>query len=255
MATTHYYYVDESGDLTLFNQKGKTIVGSEGCSRIFMIGVLQLPDPKLAKEKLEFLRQELLSDPHLSQIPSMQPIAKKTAIAFHAKNDHESIRQKVFNLLPSFGCKVCIAIRRKKLMADKYYKIKDTRFQTNLVCDDLVKRLFKNLLHKADENKIIFAKLGKSERREALKSAITRAKENFNNSNSQCHDKPTTIEVKQSSDDVGLQIIDYYLWALQRLYERQDDHYFLKLQRDYRLIMDLDDTRSKPYGEWYSNFK
>jgi len=47
------YYVDEAGDLTLFNKRGHMIVGKEGVSRVFMVGVAYLPDPKPAHHKLE----------------------------------------------------------------------------------------------------------------------------------------------------------------------------------------------------------
>ena len=34
-AVVHHYFVDEAGDPSLFNAKGKVIVGTEGCSRYF----------------------------------------------------------------------------------------------------------------------------------------------------------------------------------------------------------------------------
>jgi len=55
------------------------------------------------------------------------------------------------------------------------------------------------------------------------------------------------------SEYAGLQVIDYYLWALQRLFERGEDRFFNLVAKDYRLVMDLDDKRNKPYGEWYSD--
>ncbi|MGH9421525.1 MAG: DUF3800 domain-containing protein, partial [Thermoanaerobaculia bacterium] len=51
----------------------------------------------------------------------------------------------------------------------------------------------------------------------------------------------------------GLQAIDYFLWALQRFYERREDRYFAPLAAHYRVVMDLDDTRRKAYGEWYTD--
>lgn len=48
-------------------------------------------------------------------------------------------------------------------------------------------------------------------------------------------------------------MLDYYLWALQRLYEQGESRFFELLAQDYRLIMDLDDKRYKPYGTWYSD--
>jgi len=54
------------------------------------------------------------------------------------------------------------------------------------------------------------------------------------------------------SNSAGLQVIDYFLWALQRLFERGDDRYFAPLHSKYRLIVDIDDTRTNAYGEWYT---
>ena len=65
--------------------------------------------------------------------------------------------------------------------------------------------------------------------------------------------KPTTIRVDVPSNSAGLEAVDYCLWALQRLYERGEDRYFNYLADKFRLVMDLDDTRNKPYGEWYSD--
>lgn len=56
------------------------------------------------------------------------------------------------------------------------------------------------------------------------------------------------------SDEAGLQVIDYFLWALQRFYERGDDRYFNYLASHYSRIMDFDDKRSgKDYGKWYND--
>ena len=65
-------------------------------------------------------------------------------------------------------------------------------------------------------------------------------------------DKPTGIRAAEPHEFGGLQVVDYYLWALQRMYERREDRFFESLRPAYRLIMDLDDTGSKPYGEWYT---
>jgi hypothetical protein len=34
------YFVDEAGDGTLFNRKKRVVVGQEGCSKFFILGVL-----------------------------------------------------------------------------------------------------------------------------------------------------------------------------------------------------------------------
>jgi hypothetical protein len=249
------YYVDEAGDLTLFNKRGHVIVGREGVSQVFMVGMAYLPDPKMASHKLEQLRADLLADPYFKDVPSVQVHTKKTAIYFHAKDDLPEVRREVLKLLPQFGAKVQIAVRRKEYLVKtaRLLHQRQSRLSANDAYDDLVKRLFKNSLHTAQKNHIVFAQRGKSARQQALEKAIRRAKANFEKKTGISSDSETTISSGYPSQYTGLQVIDYYLCALQRMYERGEDRFFHLLAPAYRLIMDLDDTRNKPYGEWYSD--
>lgn len=249
------YYVDEAGDLTLFNKKGKIMLGKNGVSNIFMIGVVELSNPILVEEKLKDLRKNLLNDSRFKKIPSMQPSAKKTALLFHAKNDHREVRQEVFKKLTKIEAKVQIAIRRKVELvnyAKRLKEYKNEKLSEGKIYDSLVTFLFTNMLHQAEENRIIFARLGTSERRESLASALKTAKNKFNKKWGKDYNSSIIIDVKKSSDEIGLQVIDYYLWALQRLYEQKEDSFFMSLAQNYSLIVDLDDKRKREYGEWYS---
>ncbi len=114
---THNYFVDETGDLALFDKRGRTIVGKTGVSRVFMVGVAHLPDPQVGQQKLEKLRSELLADPYFKDVPSMRSEANKTAICFHAKDDLPEVRREVFKLLPEIDPKVQVVIRRKEYLA------------------------------------------------------------------------------------------------------------------------------------------
>lgn len=249
------YFVDEAGDLTLFDKRGRVIVGQEGVSMTFMVGVAYLPDPEMAHHKLEELRAALLADAYFKGVPSMQSNAGKTALYFHAKDDLPEIRREMFKVLPQFGAKVQVAIRRKETlvnMAQALYRRGD-KIRLDDFYDDLVKRLFKRLLHKADKNFIVFARRGKSVRLHALEWAIERAKQNFETATGIGSASKTLIVPAYPSEYAGLQVIDYYLWALQRLFERGEDRFFNLAAKDYRLVMDLDDKRNRPYGEWYSD--
>ena len=101
-----YYFVDEAGDLTLFNKRGQLLVGRSGVSRVFLVGVAHLPDPAAARRALAGLRDRLLGDPYFKGVPSMRAEAGKTALCFHAKDDLPEVRREVFRLLPAFGAKV-----------------------------------------------------------------------------------------------------------------------------------------------------
>ena len=54
-----HYYVDEAGDLTLFSRRGKPLLGTEGVSHCFMVGVAQVPDPEHLHHQLNDLRMSL----------------------------------------------------------------------------------------------------------------------------------------------------------------------------------------------------
>jgi hypothetical protein len=202
------------------------------------------------------VRVELLADPYFRGVPSMQTERKKTAICFHAKDDLPEVRREVFKLLPSFNARIIIAIKRKGILARQYqelYANTGVKFKANIIYDELISRIFRDKLHSADENRIVFARRGKSPRETALEDALIRAKRNFEARWGKRTDRPTNISSAYPSESAGLQVADYYLWAIQRMFERGEDRFFQALASQYRLIMDLDDTRRKAYGEWYSD--
>jgi hypothetical protein len=230
------------------------IVGREGVSRLFLVGVADVPDPLAARAALDGLRASLLADPYFRGVPSMLPASNKTAACFHAKDDLPEVRREVFKLLPTLGVQVQAAVRRKSDLvgeARMMYSL-GVKLRASDIYDELVKRLFKNLLHRGSSHLVCFARRGKSDRQDALTAALQRAKQNFRQQWKTDADPPFAIRASVPSADTGLQIVDYYLWALQRLMERDEDRYFASVADQFSLIMDLDDKRQKPYGRWYS---
>jgi hypothetical protein len=254
--STSHFFVDEAGDLTILGRHGVSLLGQEGVSNCFMVGVAQIANPNQMRREIDVLRAEILSDPYFRKVPSLQSHRKKTALCFHAKDDCAEVRMAVFKLLARHDTKVIVGVRRKCVLVElaKRSWINGVRLSTDSVYDDLVKTVFKPILHKADRNVICFARRGKSTRQHALQLAISRAQRNFLRDTGIEGNKLTEIIPTVPSESVGLQVVDYYLWALQRLYERGDDRYFDFLSGHYRLIMDFDDKRcGKDYGTWYSD--
>ncbi len=260
-----HYFVDEAGDMVLFDKKGRISVGRGDVPRCFMVGLVDLPDPAAAHAKLEDLRSSLLAEPFFNTAPSMRPESNKTAVFFHAKDDLPEVRYEVMKLLPSFGAKVIIGIRRKYPHAVRHKaiyertgkKVKpDTLFNT--FYDDLVSQIFRNKLHstkktEVSEIRIVFARRGKSARQEALRAALDTARRNFEAKWRGKRFPPVTISSAYPSESAGLQVVDYYLWAMQRMYEKGEQRFYRALESQYRLTMDVDDKRNKPYGQWYSD--
>jgi hypothetical protein len=71
-AKTQHYYVDEAGDGTLFNRKKQIVLGTEGCSQFFLLGLLDVEEPDRLGEDIASLHTSVLSDAYLKKIPSMQ---------------------------------------------------------------------------------------------------------------------------------------------------------------------------------------
>ena len=109
-----HYFVDEAGDPTLFSPKGKIIIETEGCSRFFILGKLDVENPDALTLEVESLRSQLLSDPYFKGVPSMQPEKLKTALAFHATDDPAEVRREVFKLLVRHNLRFYAVVRDKR---------------------------------------------------------------------------------------------------------------------------------------------
>ena len=246
------FFVDESGDLARFYKKGRSLLGQEGVSKTFMLGVLQVNEDIIKVSKaFEDLRQDLLSDPCLKAIPSLA----KTKLYFHAKDDCSAVRREVFKLLKSLDVKVQVIVKRKKELIENslaVYEHRKEKISERDIYQSLVSRLFKPLLHKNDSYNILFATRGKTFNNESLTNALEQAKRNCFNSWGIQNDSVININHDLPSKYIGLQIVDYYLWAVNQLYEKEDDSYFKVLEDQYSLIWDVDDTREKQYGVYYT---
>jgi hypothetical protein len=250
------YFVDEAGDATLFAEKGKVIIGSQGCSRYFLLGVLDLPDPNALKVELETLRTNLLADPYFKKVPSMQKSEKKTALFFHAKDDVPEVRREVFTLLMRIDLGFFAVVRDKQRVFEYVRQRNENdaayRYHPNELYDYMVRRLFKYLLHKDDGYEVYFSKRGKEDRTIALIQALDKTRQRFAAEvGIQSH---ASVNVFPQTPDRqgGLQAVDYFLWALQRFYERREDRYLDFVWPAVKLAHDLDDTRQNAYGVYYT---
>lgn len=251
---TKHFFVDEAGDLTLFGKRGRSLLGTPGVSDYFMIGVLDLPDPNEAREQLEGLREELMNAPYFGGVPSLQPQGKKTALAFHAKDDTAEVRYEVIRALARIGGKVVVGIRRKDALVREYrllYKQTGFKGNENDVYDHLVTEVFRGRLAPGNNNEIVFARRGPRDRTKALGKAVEKATRYAAPRNIRMS-RPAKVTSALPHEEAGLQVIDYYLWAVQRLFHKGEDRFYRALEPQYEMVIDLDDKRNRRGGEWYS---
>ena len=252
-----HYFVDEGGDSTLFSKTGKTLVGTEGCSRFFILGLLDVPDPVALTDRFDELRARLMSDSYFKNVPSMQPDARKTALAFHAKDDLPEVRRDVFQILRDTEGLRFFAVVADKLSVLEYVRQRNKRepayrYHPNELYDSLTERLFRERLHQSSGYDIIFSKRGKSDRTAALHRALESGRSRFVTQQEITSLASLNIAVATPKEHAGLQAVDYFIWALQRLYERGENRYLAYLWKAFGLVHDIDDTTKTDYGVYYT---
>ncbi len=153
---TSFYFVDESGDPTFYDKRGNLILGTEGVSKILILGFVKTDDPKSIRKGIHKLQREVACDPYLEGIPSLE----KTLITFHAKDDCAEVRERVFRTIAKFDFNAEIVVARKipAVFNERH------RRSEHVFYDDLVSRLFENRLHLAKQNEIFFATRGSKPR-------------------------------------------------------------------------------------------
>lgn len=241
-----YYFVDEAGDTTLFARRKRLIVGNKGCSRYFMLGKLDVAAPDRLAKDLATLRAELLADPYFKNVPSMQPVAGKTALTFHAKDDRPEVRREVFKLLmkPEHELRFYAVVRDKIALAD-YVKQQNERdpsyrYRQNEVYDTLVTELFRPFHSVVDFVDICYATRGAKPRTKAFEAALVEAEREFERSFGFQYPNPWKVRASTPKQEAGLQAVDYFLWTLQRFYEKQEDGFVEMLWSKIKLVHDLD---------------
>ena len=244
-ATVIHNFVDEAGTPTLFARRQRIIVGDEGCSNFFLLGTVTVEDPVAVGLSLENLRRELLADPYFRGGPSMLLKAKKTALAFHAKDDLPEIRREVFRLLPKLAIRFRAVVRDKMRLVEEVQARNERdaafRYSESAIYDSMVTTLFENHFHRGDHFAVTFAKRGAKPRTHALRTALEQAREKRVSAtgtpaNARLDITPSTPELC-----VPLQVIDYFLWALRRFYEQREDRFLELVWAQTDLVHDIDE--------------
>jgi hypothetical protein len=254
-----HYFVDEAGDPVLFGGKGRVLVGTEGCSRYFAVGLLDVADAVRLSADLAKLRAELLADPYFKDVPSLQPEAKKTALYFHAKDDLPEVRREMFKLLQRHELKFSAVVRDKQAVLDfvraRHERGSAYRYKPDDLYDHTVRRLFKDRLHKHDGYTIRFAIRSNSHRTAAFQKALETARERFAREQAIAITSKLDVKAARPTDEPALQAVDYFLWALQRTFEKREDRFLQLLWPQCSLVVDVDDTREAEYGSYYTKQK
>lgn len=234
-----YFFVDESGDPTFYDARGNLIVGA-GSSPVLILGFIETQTPRVLRQAILELQQHVITDDYLRRIPSI----RKTATAFHAKDDTPEVRYLFYKLIKQLDFKTHFIVARK---VEKIFR-NSFGASENKFYDHLAAKLFRNVLHRHSHNHIYFAERGSRTRQKPLETAIRQAKDWFDEK-TQSDDLSSIYDVQAQSPkgEPCLSVIDYMNWAVYRAYTKREMRYFDFVRDKVSLLVDLYD--SKPYRD------
>lgn len=236
----YHRFLDEAGDTTFFGKGKITIVGSEGVSKAFIIGMVKFKEPlQPLREKIINLQNEVIKDPYFKDIPSIQKKVNSKGYYFHATDDIPEVRKIFFEFINSINLSFEAVVGRK--IYEIFYKKHNSR-EVEFYAD-LLSHLLKNKLQIGGKLILNISERGKSTKNKNLLLALRKAKDRFNKKNP---DKETVTQVvfniQSQTKEPLLNIADYLCWSVQRVFERGEVRYYNYIKEKISLVIDLFDS-------------
>ena len=220
----HYHrFLDEAGDTTFYGKGKIPLLGTEGVSKYFILGMLTINESlHTLRKKIAELQNNIASDPYLFDIPSIQKKKKNIGYFLHAKDDVPEVRKMAFELIKSIDCSFNAVVGRKDYSV---YEKKHNGNQAEFYAD-----LLSHLLHSGmnDFKKLVLNVAQRSRctthtnLEKGLQKAIAISKYRYPDSADFC---TMVFNVQKPTTEPIINLTDYFLWALQRKVERGENRY------------------------------
>ena len=221
---TGHRYFDEAGDTTFYGKGKIPLLGTFGVSSNFLLGMLTLNEPvQLIRQKIIELQNDIITDPYFNNVPSIHKKKSTFGYFLHAKDDIPEVRKLVFDLIISIDCKFDAVISRKDY---NIYERKHNGNQSEFYADMLSNLLHDNIF---GFDKLVLNIASRSRctthlnLERGLQKAMFISKHKFPNGKSNCQVK---FNVQRPTTEPIINIADYFLWAIQRMVERNEKRYF-----------------------------
>lgn len=235
----HHRFLDETGDPTFYGKGRRLIVGQEGVSSSFGLGVVRIDRPlENVRREVRALQVQVESDPLLNTIPSVQKRVASGGFFFHACKDSPDVRAVLLRYLRELECEAEVVVARKiPALFEKQHHGREEEFYA-----DLLAHLIKNRLKRAGILVLNVAERGSSTREkvltEALRLATERAAKKWGGENLKAR---AVFNVQNPRAEPLLTVSDYLCWAVQRVFEQGEVRHYNYLEEKIRLVVDLYD--------------
>jgi len=240
--TVTHRFIDEVGDTTFYGKGKEIILGQEGVSQIFGMGIAKFHRPLAdVRSEIVALHQQVERDALLNTIPSVAKRIAKGGFYFHACKDSPDVRTVFLHYLRELDCEVEVVVARKipSLFIHKHHG-KDDEFYA-----DVLSHLIKGRLKQPRRIVLNIAERGSSTRAKVLDDAVAkalgRAGKKWDTSDLRGE---VVFNVQNPLREPLLTVPDYFGWAVQRVFEKGEMRFYDYLRAKIRLVVDLYDAEN-----------
>ena len=244
-------FLDEAGDTTFFGKGRVPMLGQEGVSLSFGLGMVKFAASIAEmREQVANLCRSVEADDYVKRIPSVVKRVQSGGFYFHAKDDAPEVRERLFRWIRAADCSLEMVVGRKLpgLFAKKHNG-NESEFYA-----DLLSHLLKNKLKLGQRLVINIAERGKSTRNHVLELALQKARERFAKKQDAAEiSSEVVFNVQTPRTEPLLSVPDYLAWTVQRVFERGETRHYDFVRERISLVVDLYDAeRYAGSGNYYT---
>ena len=157
-------------------------------------------------------------------MPSIQKKKSKYGYFLHAKDDIPEVRKMAFELIHELDCHFEVVVAKKVYdIYQRKHNGKEAEFYA-----DLLSHLLQN---KLDEQAVLVlnvAERAKCTTHQNLTRGLEKAmgKNTTNNQQEDVNNRRVVFNVQRPTTEPILNLVDYFCWAVQRFFEREETRYY-----------------------------
>ncbi|MBK9248358.1 MAG: DUF3800 domain-containing protein [Ignavibacteria bacterium] len=237
----YHRFLDEAGDTTFYGKGKNVILGDEGVSKAFILGIVKFKEPlDVVRSRIRILQQEVVNDPYFIDDTRIQKRIVKSGFYFHASNDRPEVRKIFFEYIKSVDCSAEVIVGRKIL---EIYNTKHRGVETEFYAD-LLSHILKSKLN-LPKLVLNIAERGDSTKNRTLQFALHKAIERKTKSGKAIQsERSINFNVQNHIQEPLLNIADYICWAVQKVFEKGDIAAYNYIQEKISLVIDVYDSKN-----------
>lgn len=245
----YHRFLDEAGDTTFFGKGRIPIIGTEGVSSTFILGMVHFKEPlPQIRSRIIELQTSVEKNEYYNSVKSVMKRIEKGGFYFHAKDDIAELRKEFFDFILTIDCSFQAIVGRKIIsLFEKKHNGRDTEFYA-----DLLSHLIKDKLEKYPKLVLNIAERANSTAINNLEKGLEKAQNRFKSKNpDKTINSQISFNVHKYTNEPLLSIADYLCWVVQRVFERGEIRYYNYMKDKISLVVDLYDTEAYAQSKNY----